>query len=135
MSKKVGAFEGKLIVLVDSESASAAEILARVMQLEKRATVIGDQTSGSVMESRQYPRALGTDSVVFCGTSITEADVIMSDGKSLEHVGVTPDELLLPTGEDLAAKRDPVLAHAAGLVGVKVEPEKAGALFPIERPH
>lgn len=135
VSKKAGGYEGNLIVLVDSNSASASEIFARMMQLEKRATIIGDKSSGSVMESVQYSRALGTDSVVFYGTSITEADVIMPDGKSLEHVGVTPDELLLPTAEDLAAKRDPVLAHAAELLGVKLDPEKAGALFPVEWPR
>ena len=135
MSKKAGGYEGKLIVLVDSDSASAAEMFARVMQLEKRATVIGDRTSGSVMVSRPYRREMGTDSVVFYGASITEADVIMSDGKSLEHTGMTPDELLLPTGEDLAARRDPVIARAAALAGVTVEPEKAGAFFPIEWPR
>jgi C-terminal processing protease CtpA/Prc len=56
---------------------------------------------------------------------------MMPDGKSLEHVGVTPDELLLPSGADLAAKRDVVIARALDLVGVKITPEKAGALFPI----
>jgi C-terminal processing protease CtpA/Prc len=134
MSKKAGGYEGRLVVLVDSNSASAAEIFARVMQLEKRAAVLGDRTSGSVMMSRHYPRGMGTDTVVFYGTSITEADVIMADGKSLEHTGMTPDEVLLPTGEDLAAQRDPVLARAAALLGVKLDPEKAGALFPVEWP-
>jgi hypothetical protein len=41
-------------------------------------------------------------------------------------------ELILPQGADLAVKRDPVLAHAAALVGVKLDPEKAGSLFPKE---
>jgi C-terminal processing protease CtpA/Prc len=70
--------------------------------------------------------------VLYYGTSITVADVIMTDGKSLEKVGVTPDETLLPTGADLAAQRDPVLSRAAALVGVKLEPEKAGTFFPKE---
>ncbi|MBC7911282.1 MAG: hypothetical protein H7Y30_12320, partial [Pyrinomonadaceae bacterium] len=74
----------------------------------------------------------GVDIVAFYGASITNADVIMSDGKSVEHVGVIPDELLLPTGSDMAAKRDPVLARAAALVGIELTAEKAGTFFPIE---
>jgi len=135
MSKKVGAFEGKLVILVDSDSASCAEIFPRVMQMLKRAVVIGDRTAGAVMMSRQYRRAMGTDSLVFYGTSITEADVIMTDGKSLEHTGMIPDELLIPTPEDLRNGRDPVLVRAAEILGFKLDPEKAGTLFPIEWPR
>ena len=126
------AFQGKLLVLVDSDSASAAELFARVMQLEERARVIGDQTAGAVMQSRFYRHELGDQNRIYFGASITNADVIMKDGKSLEHVGVTPDELLIPTQEDLATHHDPVLAHAAELVGYELSPDKAGKLFPIE---
>jgi len=125
-------FKGKIIVLVDSGSASAAEIFARLVQLEHRGTVIGDRSAGAVMESRQFPHQSGIDTVAFWGVSVTDADVIMGDGKSLEHSGVTVDETVLPTAADLAAKRDPVLARAAELVGVKLDSDKAGALFPLE---
>jgi carboxyl-terminal processing protease len=125
-------FNGQLVVLVDSRSASAAEIFSRLMQLEKRGIVIGDRTAGAVMQSLAFPHESGTDVVALWGVSITNADVIMSDSKSLEKVGVNPDELLLPTAADLAAGRDPVLARAAQLVGAKLDPAKAGGLFPIE---
>ncbi|HEV3471204.1 MAG TPA: S41 family peptidase [Pyrinomonadaceae bacterium] len=127
-----GAFGGKLVVLLDSRSGSAAELLARVVQLEKRGTVVGDRSAGKVMRSRGHGHQLGTDIAIFYGVSVTDADIVMADGKSLEKVGVTPDEVRLPSAEDLAAKRDPVLAHAASLVGLKLDPEKAGALFPVE---
>ena len=125
-------FEGKVVVLVDSESGSAAEAFARLMQIEKRGIVIGDQSAGAVMQSEFYERKVGSDTIVMYGASITNADVIMTDGKSLENIGVTPDELVLPTAADLAAERDPVLARAAELVGVKLDPAVAGKMFPIE---
>jgi carboxyl-terminal processing protease len=133
-SRKREAFTGPVILLVDSRSASAAELLARVVQLEKRGLVIGDQTSGAVMESRHFPHDLGVVSGARYGVSVTVADVIMSDGKSLEGTGVIPDELLLPTAADLAAGRDPVLARAAALAGVVITPEQAGTFFPAEWP-
>jgi C-terminal processing protease CtpA/Prc len=125
-------FRGKLIVLVDSGSASAAELFARVVQIEHRGIVIGDKSAGAVMEAKHYTEKQGLDTKIFYGFSVTDANLIMSDGKSLEKTGVVPDEVLLSTGADLAAGRDPVLAHAAELAGVKLDPEAAGKMFPFE---
>jgi carboxyl-terminal processing protease len=124
-------FDGQLIVLVDSGSASASELFARVVQIEKKGTVIGDNTMGAVMEARLFPFSVGETSVVVFAAEITDADITMTDGKSLEHTGVTPDKIMLPTGADLRDQADPVLSYAASLAGVKLDPKEAGALFPI----
>ena len=125
-------FKGRLFLLVDSNSASASEVLARVVQLEKRGTILGDLTSGKVMRSRLYPHQIGLETVVFYGVSVTDADLIMSDGKSIEGIGVTPDEVLLPTGDDLRSQKDSVLSRAAALAGGTLEPAEAGKLFPFK---
>lgn len=129
-SKKEKSFKGRLIVLIDGESASAAEIFARVVQLQKRGVVIGDRSAGSVMESKLYQMHVGIMRAIPCAISATSADVIMPDGTRLEHVGVVPDTLLLPTADDMRASHDPVLAYAASLVGIELDPKKAGKLFP-----
>ena len=126
------AFTGKVIVLIDSASASAAEEVAHVIQLEKRGVVIGDRSSGRVMRARNFEHQFGQNLLFYYGMTVTDADLLDVNGKSLENVGVTPDEVMLPTAADLAAGRDPVLAHAAELAGLSLSPEKAGALFPIE---
>jgi C-terminal processing protease CtpA/Prc len=124
-------FSGNLVVLVDSRSASAAEIFARVVQLERRGVAIGDQTAGRVMEAHEYHYYF---SGLPYGATITYADVIMTDHQSLEHTGVIPDGLLLPTAEDLAAGRDPVLAWAVETLGAQLRAEEAGKMFPYKSP-
>jgi carboxyl-terminal processing protease len=124
------AFTGKVVVIVDSDSGSAAELFARVIQLEKRGVVIGDRTAGAVMQSRVYSRQTAGEYVVIYGISITESDLIMADGKSLENEGVAPDQIVLPTGPDLAAGSDPVLTRAVLLAGGLLSPVEAGKLFP-----
>lgn len=123
-------FKGKMIVLVDGNSASASEVLARFLQLQQRAVVIGDRSAGAVMQSRRVPMQLGADSIIPYGMSITNADVIMSDGASIEHVGVIPHIEMIPSGAELAAGHDPVLAAAFKLLEQDVSPVEAGKMFP-----
>jgi carboxyl-terminal processing protease len=127
-------FSGKLIVLVDSRSASAAELFARVVQIEKRGTVLGDHTSGATMEARFAYHTTGMNPSYSYGAMVTQAELVMPDGKSLEHLGVTPDETLLPLATDIASENDPVMAHAAALVGTRLDTASAGKLFPFEWP-
>jgi len=129
------AFAGRLVVLVDSNSASASELFARTIQIEKRGTVLGDRSSGKVMRSILHGEvsehgAPASFSFVPFAVSVTDADITMSDGRGLEGLGVAPDELLLPTHDDLARGLDPALSRAASLAGGSLDPQQAGALFP-----
>lgn len=121
-------YGGALVVLVDAESASASEIFARTVQLTGRGKVIGDRTAGAVRESTGYFHWIGTEIIVSYGASVTISDVVMPDGGKLENVGVTPDDVVLPTGDDIATGSDPALAHALTFLGIPFTPKEAGAL-------
>ncbi|HEX6911856.1 MAG TPA: S41 family peptidase, partial [Longimicrobium sp.] len=125
-----GAFTGELLVLVDSESASAAEVTARVVQLAGRGVVLGDRTAGAVMRGRYHGLSTGAERVVMYGVNVTEADLVMADGGRLEGTGVVPDEIILPGPSEMAAGEDPVLAVALERLGVPMDPAQAGTLFP-----
>lgn len=130
-SRKDRAFTGQLQVLVDSKSGSASEIFARVIQIEKRGEILGDVTSGKVMEAVLLGlasfRGLGAFSVF--GLELTVADLVMSDGQRLEGAGVIPDKALVPTNRALAEKTDPLLAYAVSVFGVRLSAEDAGKYY------
>ena len=137
-TKKDKAFKGELIILVDSNSASAAEMLARVVQLEQRGKIIGDATSGQLMTSITvglFGRLSAFTSFAFTryAMNVTIGDIIMKDGNRVEGVGVMPDEPIVPTGLALRLKVDPILAHAATRLGANLTPEQAGAFHFITR--
>lgn len=83
------------------------------------------------MVAQIFPMDQGLDSTLPYGVEVTVADLLLSDGKSLEHQGVQPDEVLLPSGQDLATGRDPQLARAIALAGGSTTAEQAGTLFPV----
>ena len=126
-------FKGELIILVDSNSASASEVFARLIQIEKRGKIVGDVSAGAVMTSYNMGLAIergpsGFQTFTPYGLNVTVADLIMSDGNRLENVGVVPDHPVGPSARALANRSDPVLAFAAGLLGEKISPEDAGRL-------
>jgi len=127
---KDGPYAGQVIVLTDSESASASEITARVLQQHRGATVVGDRTMGAVVASRYYPLADEASGVsAFFGATISSFDILMTDGAHLEGVGVTPNVAALPTGRDLAEGTDPVMQFALELAGIRVTTAEAAKIF------
>jgi len=129
-------YAGEVTVLLDSHSASASEVTGRTLQLRGRATIVGDRSAGAVMTSIYRLLELGSifqARVLWFGMSVTVSDLVMPDGKSLEGTGVVPNIAVLPTSADLAGERDPALAFALELAGVKLDPHDAWKLFPDRR--
>jgi len=96
-----------MVILVDSQSFSCAELFARHFQREGRAIVVGDHTAGYATAANFYSHKVGVDTIVPYGVQVATARVIFPGNEDLEKKGVTPDQLCLPTSADLAAGKDP----------------------------
>ncbi len=81
----------RMVVLVDHDSASAAEIVAGALQDNHRAKIVGVTTfgTGTVLT----PEKLTDGSVILLGTS----DWLTPDGHRIFGIGITPDELVALT--------------------------------------
>jgi carboxyl-terminal processing protease len=99
-----------LVVLVDHDSASGAEIFAAALQEAKVATLVGSKSAGNVGVATQISMPDG--SVL----QVTEQRFVSPNGAQLDGVGVTPDIVIDMTDEDLQNDRDPQLGKALELV-------------------
>jgi carboxyl-terminal processing protease len=103
-----------LVVLVDRDSASGAEIFAAAIQEAKVGTLVGSKTAGNVGVATQI--TLPDGSVL----QVTEQRFVSPSGAQIDGVGVTPDVLVDNTDEDLENDRDPQLGKALDLIVQKI---------------
>jgi carboxyl-terminal processing protease len=104
-----------LVLLVDHDSASGAEIFAAALQEDKVATLVGSKTAGNVGVATQI--TLPDQSVL----QVTEQRFVSPSGAQIDGVGVSPDVQVDMTDEDLQNDRDPQLAKAFEVVVKKLQ--------------
>ncbi|WP_304457786.1 S41 family peptidase [Alicyclobacillus sendaiensis] len=102
-------FRGRLVVLVDRTTASAAEDFVMPLLVTKRAVVIGETTAGSTGQPVICQRAGFSMGVGAIRASLP-------DGRAFENVGLRPDVWVDMSPEDLSSGRDPALALALELL-------------------
>ena len=99
-------YAGKVAVLVDGATGSAAEIFSAVLQEHGRATIVGRKTAGAVLASWFHSLPDGGE------LQLSRFDYVTPKGRRLEANGVEPDVPVARTLADLRAGRDADLEAA-----------------------
>ncbi|MEO6244395.1 MAG: S41 family peptidase [Opitutaceae bacterium] len=99
-------YAGRVAVLVDGATGSAAEIFSAVLQEHGRATIVGRKTAGAVLASWFSSLPDGGE------LQLSRFDYVTPKGRRLEGDGVEPDVPVARTLADLRAGRDADLAAA-----------------------
>ena len=99
-------YEGKVAVLTDEMSISAAELFAAAMQDLGIARLFGNRTAGLALPAAMSKLPNGD------GFLYVVADYHTAAGKRLEQSGVTPNVVVELSREELYRDSDPVLSAA-----------------------
>ncbi len=115
-----GSWRVPLVVLIDQDSASAAEIFAGAIRDHHRGTIIGKRSYGKGSVQGIFPLSVGN-----AGLRLTTAKFYSPNGYPFAGIGVTPDlvvqQVARPVnGSTNPAQEDPVLAAARQAAGQPV---------------
>ena len=107
-SRGYDVFDGnvKIAVLIDSGSASAAEIFSGALHDHHKATLVGEQSFGKGSVQELFTITPDTS------LKVTIARWLTPDGASISREGITPDIVVPMTDADMAAGTDPQLDRA-----------------------
>ncbi len=104
-----------IVVLVDGDTGSAAELLSAALQEQSRAVITGIKTAGAV------EIGITVDLPQGAGMSVTVARVTSGKGVRLEGQGVTPDVSETLTTESLKVGHDSQLDRALEVLRTKLD--------------
>ena len=97
------------VVLVNSSTASASEIVAGALQDYGKATILGEKTYGKGVVQSLFDLSGGST------LKVTTAEWYTPNDRSINLTGITPDVEVEMTYEDINAMKDPQMDAAKGL--------------------
>lgn len=100
----------KFVILIDSGSASASEILAGAMQDYKKALLVGEKSYGKGSVQEVVP--ITPDTIL----KITVAKWLTPNGNSISEKGLVPDYEVIHFKKDTENKNDPQMNKAVELL-------------------
>lgn len=95
-----------MTVLINGGSASASEILAGALRIQRKIKLVGEQSYGKGTVQQLFP--LKDESSL----KLTVAQWVLPDGNVLEGNGLKPDVEIKLTEEDIKTEKDPQLEKA-----------------------
>lgn len=107
-----------MAVLVDSESASASEIVSGALKDNKRALIIGTKTFGKGLVQKVFPLPNHT------GMNLTIARYLTPNDIDINQKGIVPDYLVQITKEDQITNNDRQLNFALRTLKTEIERNK-----------
>lgn len=103
-------FHGRIVILINEHTKSAAEMVASFASENKLAMLVGSKTAGEVLGGATFSAGYGYK------LRIPVAGWYSWEGACIEGSGVTPDVVVPQSAEDLAAGNDNQLAAAVSLI-------------------
>jgi carboxyl-terminal processing protease len=110
MGGNKSAYRGRIVVLTDRNTGSAAEVFASAIQESGRGIVVGQQSKGGVLGATHYKLPNGFD------IHVALMDYHTAKGVRLEGRGVIPDVSVDLTIKDFRENRDAVLDRVRQLL-------------------
>ena len=102
-------FAGPIVILVDADTGSAAELFTGIMQFRGRAVVLGVNTAGQILLKSMFP--MGDGSMV----ALVKARGYYPDGHVFGFDGITPDKTISD------APKDGLINLAAAYIAMKTK--------------
>jgi len=100
-------FAGPIIILVDADTGSAAELFTGIMQFRGRAVVLGVNTAGQILLKSMFPMGDGSS------IALVTARTHYPDGSVFGFDGITPNKIIND------APKDGLINLAAALIAMK----------------